>query len=65
MPVLKAQPWSPGPASRDQTPIASPDTFLSTDWESRVNYARLRNSGSLAPRRSWRPANWARCCSTT
>jgi hypothetical protein len=42
MPVLKAQPWSPGPASRDQTPIASPDTFLSTDWESRVNYARLR-----------------------
>lgn len=42
MSVVKAQPWSPGPASMDTTPIASPGTFLSTDWESRVNYARLR-----------------------
>ncbi|MFD9741650.1 M24 family metallopeptidase [Umezawaea sp. NPDC059074] len=42
MTSIKAQPWTPSAAATDPTPIASPGTFLSVDWENRVNYSRLR-----------------------
>ena len=39
---IKAKPWTPGWAARNQAPIASPDTFMATDWEDRVDFKRLR-----------------------
>jgi Xaa-Pro aminopeptidase len=42
MSTVKAQPWQPSEAARDTTPVASPGTFMSTDWENRVNFPRLR-----------------------
>ncbi|WP_245839724.1 M24 family metallopeptidase [Mycobacterium aquaticum] len=42
MSTIKAQPWQPSDTAADPTPVASLGTFMSTDWENRVNFARLR-----------------------
>lgn len=42
MPTIKAQPWQPSEVARDRTPVASPGTFMSADWENRVSFPRLR-----------------------
>jgi Xaa-Pro aminopeptidase len=42
MSTIKAQPWQPSDVARDTTPVASLGTFMSSDWENRVSFPRLR-----------------------
>jgi Xaa-Pro aminopeptidase len=42
MSVVKARPWTAGETASDPTPVASPGTFVNTDWEDRVSFPRLR-----------------------
>jgi Xaa-Pro aminopeptidase len=42
MSTIKAQPWQPSEIASDTTPVASLGTFMSTDWENRVSFPRLR-----------------------
>jgi Xaa-Pro aminopeptidase len=42
MSTIKARPWQPSEIASDTTPVASLGTFMSTDWENRVSFPRLR-----------------------